>query len=72
MLTDKDRKQSKNVPYSYPVAYAMKGNSMTNKHLEFLVDKVRNELKERRIQFSVKHMMVNGTNLLLKTRKARL
>ena len=49
MLTDKDRKQSKNVPYSYPVAYAMKGNSMTNKHLEFLVDKVRNELKERRI-----------------------
>ena len=49
MLTDKDRKQSKNVPYSYPVAYAMKGNSMTNKHLEFLVDKVRNILKERRI-----------------------
>ena len=31
MLTDKDRKQSKNVPYSYPVAYALKGNSMTNK-----------------------------------------
>ena len=49
MLTDKDRKQSKNVPYSYPVLYAMKGNSMTNKHLEFLVDKVRNELKERKI-----------------------
>ena len=45
MLTDKDRKQSKNVPYSYPVAYALKGNSMTNKHLGYLVDKVRTELR---------------------------
>ena len=49
MLTDKDRKQSKNVLYSYPIAYAMKGSSMTNKHLQYLVDKVRSELQERRI-----------------------
>ena len=49
MLTDKDRKQSRNVPYSYTVAYALKGNSMTNNHLHFLVDKVRNELKLRNI-----------------------
>ena len=49
MLMDKDQKQSRNVPYSYPVAYALKGKSMTNKHLEYLIDKVRNELKTRNI-----------------------
>ena len=49
MLMDKDRKQSRNVPYSYPVAYALKEKSMTNKHLEYLIDKVRNELKTRNI-----------------------
>ena len=49
MLTDKDRKQNKNVPYSFPVAYALKGSSMSNAHLQFLVDKVRNELLSRNI-----------------------
>ena len=49
MLTDKDRKQSNNVPYSYPVAYAMKGGSMTNKHLSYLVNKVRTKLLQRNI-----------------------
>ena len=49
MLTDKDRKQLKNVPYSYPVAYALKANSMMNKHLEYLVRKVRSKLREIRI-----------------------
>ena len=49
MLTDKDRKQNKNVPYSFPVAYALKGSSMSNTHLQFLVDKIRNELWSRNI-----------------------
>ena len=49
MLTDKDRKQSHNVPYSYPVAYALKGASMTNSHLKYLVDIVRNRLHEMQI-----------------------
>ena len=49
MLTDKDRKQTNNIPYSYPVTYALKGTSMTNKHLEYLVKKVRNELLQRKI-----------------------
>ena len=49
MLTDKDRKQDKNEPYSYPVAYALKGSSMTNAHLEHLVGNVREELNKRDI-----------------------
>ena len=49
MLMDKDRKQNNNVPYSYPVAYALKGSSMTNTHLQFLVEKVRDKLCERKI-----------------------
>ena len=49
MLTDKDRKYDKNVPYSFPVAYALKGSSMTNAHLKCMVDKLRDELKLRHI-----------------------
>ena len=49
MLTDKDRKQSSNVPYSYPVAYALKGSTMPNNHLRYLVEKVRDELLSRKI-----------------------
>ena len=49
MITDKDRKQEHNVPYSFPVAYALKGSSMSNDHLHFMVDKVRNELQKRNI-----------------------
>ena len=39
MITDKDRKQEHNVPYSFPVAYALKGSSMSNNHLHFMVVK---------------------------------
>ena len=49
MLTNKDRKQNKHVPYSYPVAYALKGSSMSNCDLHFMVNKLRNELKKRNI-----------------------
>ena len=49
MLTDKDRKQHKNVPYSFPVAYALKGSCMTNRHLQFMVHKLRNELHGQQI-----------------------
>ena len=49
MLTDKDQKQENNVPYSYPVAYALKGASMTNSHLKYLVDTVRDKLLQRNI-----------------------
>ena len=46
MLMDKDRKQDKNIPYSYPVAYTLKGSSMTSCQLQYLVEKLWNELKE--------------------------
>ena len=49
MLTDKDRKYDRNVPNSFPVAYALKGSSMTNSHLKYMVDTLRNELKLRNI-----------------------
>ena len=49
MLTNKDRKQNKHVPYSYPIAYAMKGASMTNADLEFMVGKLRNILSQKKI-----------------------
>ena len=49
MITDKDRKQQRNIPYSYPVAYALKGACMNNSHLQYMVDKVRTELQKRNI-----------------------
>ena len=49
MLTNKDRKQDKKVPYSYPIAYAMKGPSMNNDDLKFMVRKLRNNLHEKKI-----------------------
>ena len=49
MLMDKDRKQINNVPYSYLVVYALKGKSMSIKHLEYLVNKLCEELKHRNI-----------------------
>ena len=48
-LTDKDQKYDRNVPYSFPVAYDLKGSSMTNSHLKYMVDTLRNELKLRNI-----------------------
>ena len=38
MLTNKDRKQNKHIPYSYPVAYVLKGSSMSNCNLHFMVN----------------------------------
>ena len=61
MLTNKDRKQNKHVPYSYPVAYVLKGSSMSNCNLHFMVNKLRNELKKGTYMYYVKHMMVSGT-----------
>ena len=49
MLTNKDRKQHKQVPYSYPIAYAMKGTSMSNSDLQYMVKKLRNMLLENKI-----------------------
>ena len=49
MLTNKDRKQHKQVPYSYPIAYAMKGASMSNSDLQYMVNKLRNTLLEKEI-----------------------
>ena len=49
MLTDKDRKQDKNIPYSNPIAYAMKDSSMTNYHLQHMVEKIRMGLQRRNI-----------------------
>ena len=61
MLTNKDRKQNKHVPYSYPVAYVLKGSSMSNCDLHFMVNKLRNELKKGTYMYYVKHMTVSGT-----------
>ena len=49
MLMNKDRKQHKQVPYSYPIAYAMKGPSMSNSDLQNMVKKLRNTLLENKI-----------------------
>ena len=49
MLTNKDKKQDKKVPYSYPIAYAMKGPSMNNEDLKFMVRKLRNILYHKNI-----------------------
>ena len=49
MATNKDRIQSDTVPYSLPVAYAMKGSSMTNDDLRFMISRLRSELRKRKI-----------------------
>ena len=49
MITDKDRKQQRNIPYSYPVAYALEGACMNNSYLQYMVDKVCTELRKRNI-----------------------
>ena len=49
MLTNKDRKQNKHIPYSYPIAYAMKGSSMTNADLQYMVGKLRDVLDSKGI-----------------------
>ena len=49
MLTNKDCKQNKHIPYSYPIAYAMKGSSMTNADLQYMVGKLRDVLDSKGI-----------------------
>ena len=49
MATNKDRLQSETVPYSLPVAYAMKGSSMTNEDLRYMLDILRLEFQKREI-----------------------
>ena len=53
MLTNKDRKQNKHIPFSYPIAYAMKGSSMTNADLQYMVSKLRDVLYCKKIPILV-------------------
>ena len=46
MLTNKDRIQSEVTPYAFPIAYAMKGPSMSNEDLRHMVCIVCQELKK--------------------------
>ena len=49
MITEKDRLQQDCIPYAYPVAYALKGSSMGNADLRFMVSEVRAECNRRKI-----------------------
>ena len=49
MLTEKNRIQHDSIPYAYPVAYALKGASMSNADLRYLVDTVREACRDRKI-----------------------
>ena len=49
MITEKDRLQQDKIPYAYPVGYALKGSSMGNADLRFLVEEVRRECRKRNI-----------------------
>ena len=49
MITEKDRLQQDRIPYAYPVAYALKGVSMGNADLRFMVSEVRAECCRRKI-----------------------
>ena len=49
MITEKDRLQQDSIPYAYPVVYALKGSSMGNADLRFMVSEVRTECNRRKI-----------------------
>ena len=49
MLTNKDRIQTEVTPYAFPIAYAMKGPSMSNEDLRHMVFIVHQELKKQSI-----------------------
>ena len=53
MLTNKDRKQNKHILSSYPIAYAMKGSSMTNADLQYMVKKLRDVLYAKKYSCSL-------------------
>ena len=49
MLSDHNRQHDEYVPYSMPLGYAMKGKTLKNNELCFLIDHCRDELKEKKI-----------------------
>ena len=49
MATNKDRIQTDTMPYSFPIAYAMKGSSMSNEDLRYMMDKLLSELRNKSI-----------------------
>ncbi|MCG8621297.1 MAG: hypothetical protein MJE68_04735, partial [Proteobacteria bacterium] len=49
MATSKDRKNIDSVGYTFPVAYAMKGSTMTNSDLHYMVNALRKEFSKRSI-----------------------
>ena len=50
MISDKDKLQDSLAPNSMPLAYALKGRSLSNSELWYLINKVRNTLHERKIK----------------------
>ena len=46
MATNKDRKNIDSVGYSFPVAYVMKGSTMTNADLRYMVNALREEFSK--------------------------
>ena len=50
MISDKDRLQDSSAPNSMPLAYALKGRSLSNCELRYLINNVRNKLHEREIK----------------------
>ena len=49
MATNKDRIQTDSTPYSFPIAYAMKGSSMSNDDLRYMMSLLQEELGKRSI-----------------------
>ena len=49
MAMNKDRMNIDSVGYSFPVAYAMKGSTMTNADLRYMVNALRHEFQKRSI-----------------------
>ena len=49
MLSDHNRQHDEYVPYLMPLGYAMKGKTLKNNELHFLIDHCRDELKEKKI-----------------------
>ena len=49
MATNKNRIHTDSIPYSFPVAYVMKGSSMSNDDLRFMVKHLREEFRKRSI-----------------------
>ena len=49
MVTNKDRMNVDAVGYSFPVAYALKGSTMTNADLHFMVDLLQDKFNRREI-----------------------